>query len=351
MPSQSTIQEPDPSAKRRRASVWGFKLVGTFIGAGLAVWIISRYDMASLWPAFRSFNLLVASALIPFMLINLVLRAARWRILLGTEGPGLWATFSALMIGQLANLVTPARGGDLVRVYILGNTSQISRSAILATVLVERVIDLLAMSSFLAATVYVSGAPVWMQQGGLLLGTGAMGVILVLIVASSAGEPLIAWMLQRARFLPPSMIIRIRIVLSEFLSGIVGLRVPRQAASFLLATAFIWVTEILVLWVVARAFGIDLSMFDSWILMLFAAFSSLIPAMPGQLGAFEFAVVSGADWIGRTGPEILAFALGWHFVLLAGTCLVGTACLIASGKSLLPRSRRERSPAEIHPPK
>ena len=47
-----------------------------------------------------------------------------------------------MMIGYLANNVLPAWGGELVRACVLGQREGVAKSTMLATIVVERVADL-----------------------------------------------------------------------------------------------------------------------------------------------------------------------------------------------------------------
>ena len=51
-----------------------------------------------------------------------------------------------LLVGYLANNILPARLGELVRSHYLGDREGISRASALGTVVVERVVDLVASS-------------------------------------------------------------------------------------------------------------------------------------------------------------------------------------------------------------
>jgi uncharacterized membrane protein YbhN (UPF0104 family) len=93
-------------------------------------------------------------------------RAKRWRWLFppGPEPPGI---MPATMIGYMANNVLPLRAGEVVRIYVLARklresgrmTGAQSIWLVTATMVVERVLDSLAIVSILAMLVLVIPLP------------------------------------------------------------------------------------------------------------------------------------------------------------------------------------------------
>jgi len=66
-------------------------------------------------------------------------RAYRWRLLLKPlKNTRFGNAFGSLSIGFMANSVLPARGGEFVRAFAIGQTEKMSKSASFATIIVER---------------------------------------------------------------------------------------------------------------------------------------------------------------------------------------------------------------------
>ena len=75
-------------------------------------------------------------------LLTNILRSYRWKYLLNPIRPiGIVSVFSGVAIGYMANNVLPARLGELVRSYFLGQKEGLSKSSTLATIVVERLLD------------------------------------------------------------------------------------------------------------------------------------------------------------------------------------------------------------------
>jgi glycosyltransferase 2 family protein len=98
-----------------------------------------------------SVPLLLAS--MALQVLHLMVRALRWRILLSPvkERIGFYNLFSTTVIGYMASTLFPFRVGEILRPLMLAGRERISRGAALATIGVERILDILLVVLFLGA--------------------------------------------------------------------------------------------------------------------------------------------------------------------------------------------------------
>ena len=90
------------------------------------------------------------------MFLNLVIRAWRWQYLLEPLGPTSFGNaFRATAVGFAATSVLPARAGEVIRPYFLARHERMSATSAFATVILERVLDMLTVLVLLAAYVFV----------------------------------------------------------------------------------------------------------------------------------------------------------------------------------------------------
>ncbi|MBI3292318.1 MAG: flippase-like domain-containing protein, partial [Elusimicrobia bacterium] len=102
--------------------------------------------------------------------VGFLFRTWRWQVLLSPLGAVAGKhLFAFLMIGFLANNLLPLRAGELVRAHLTGTRMRISRSATLATVLVERTCDGLSFAVlFLITTWFLPFPPVLRRSAWIL---------------------------------------------------------------------------------------------------------------------------------------------------------------------------------------
>jgi len=253
-----------------------------------------------------------------------------------------FSLYHGITAGIFGNNILPARGGELVRVYLLAKQESLSKSMVLASVVLERIADLIIACLLLGTIALIYTMPPWLKEGGVIIGAIAITALLFLLILESVGSRLFNRFLILISFFPEWIIIRIRLLFENFLEGIKGLLNMRAAAGFLLLTSLIWIIDISIIWFLARAFHLELSISNCLIAQLFAIFSGLIPALPGQLGAFEFAVVSGLKAMDIESEIALVFAFGWHIYYFAITSILGIISLTLIDSSILSSYRSNK---------
>ncbi|MGH7809897.1 MAG: lysylphosphatidylglycerol synthase transmembrane domain-containing protein, partial [Candidatus Binatia bacterium] len=133
-------------------------------------------------------------------LLAIWLRAWRWRYLIpDSETMKTGNLFSATMIGFMGNNLLPLRIGDLARAYIAAKKENVTASAILATVVIERLLDVFAILAMLSVIFFHMPLPRWIANGFLIMLALGGAAWLVLLLMRSRANLLCAWF---APFLP-----------------------------------------------------------------------------------------------------------------------------------------------------
>lgn len=106
------------------------------------------------WQTIRSANVLFLLAGFVVYYLSFPLRALRWRILLQNVGftqangvrlPKFWKLVEIIYISFFANVIVPAKLGDLYRAYLLHQDTGVSATRSFGTVLAERLLDLIVL--------------------------------------------------------------------------------------------------------------------------------------------------------------------------------------------------------------
>ena len=101
-------------------------------------------DLADVWVQVRRARLDLLVAGFGAVVVTYVIRAYRWQYLLHPIGRTRFRTaFRTTVIGFAALGVLPARAGDVLRPYLLARQEGLSTSATFATIVMERVLDLI----------------------------------------------------------------------------------------------------------------------------------------------------------------------------------------------------------------
>ena len=283
------------------------------------------------WPevvqAFRfvDLGLLILSTL--WLSLVFLVRAYRWQLLLTpVASVPVSVFFSATLIGFMGNNILPLRAGELLRLYALARLGPVSMSHALATGTLDRVFDMLVVSLFLGLSL-----PLIPGLEGYTA-TNALFLSLIVILLGSA------WFLVRGdnprwvRRVPQ----RIRPGVEEFLDS---LQVLRSGPLFLKTLAFsttIWGGMVIYFWLLLYACALSLPIEAALVVMLLLAVGVALPAAPGFVGVFQYAVVLALSFFSVPKEEALSFSIVSHLAVYVPVTLGGLFLLLRSGLSLWP---------------
>ena len=228
-------------------------------------------------------------------------RSRRWNNLLAPLGVKLpIARLVAISsVGFMAILALPARLGEFVRPALIRKKGEISASAALGTIAVERVIDGLFMSLtvfFTFLSLRGPDSPSWM----LVTAFTALGIFSAALVflALSLRWPEktvnTAVTLTLARYYAPRLAEMLREMLSNMIRGFVVLKDRRNLMKFALWTAVYWGVNGLSLWVLAQGFqGIDVPLIGAYAILGTVAVGIMIPNAPALVGQYTYFTIVG----------------------------------------------------------
>ncbi len=248
------------------------------------------------WQAISNANLFFFLAAFLVYYLSFGLRALRWRSLLENVGyrkdagislPKFWRLTEIVYLSFFANAIVPAKLGDLYRAYLLRQDIGVSTTRSFATVLAERLLDLIILLLLFIPALIISlhqNMPSQLRLGmEILLGVVILGII-GLFVLRLAREPI-------AHLLPE----RFREHYYHFQEGTLGSfrRVPLLSGF----TIGIWSCEALRFFLVALALHLFAGSFihilaASIFIGLGEALLTAIPATGGGVGLVEGGMVA-----------------------------------------------------------
>ena len=327
----------------RRALQLAFGLLVSAVCLWLAMHDVRLGEV--LW-ALRHADYLGFAALMALTLLGFWLRAFRWRWLMQTSRPiALGPLFSAVMIGFMANNLLPLRLGEFVRAWALGLSERMSKTTVFATIVVERVVDMITLIAIFGLAIWVHplvgrGEATGMVHRGaglMMLGAGGLAVLLVLMER----RPRLAEAMVRlaARPLPARLRGRAEGMLAHFVEGLGLFRdLPRLAWVFFLSFAMFGVFA-LCLSVSMWSFRIDQPWYAGLVMLVVTAIGIMVPAAPGYIGTLHVSCKIGLGLFG-VAPEV-SVPFSWFF--WAGQwipiTLTGLVCLRRQGLSLAAMGR------------
>lgn len=299
----------------------------SFVMLGLCLWLVwpgaaERHELAD---AFARLEWeVVAPYLLAFLGLQTVVhvcRSLRWNHLLAPLGVKIPAgpLLAISSVGFMAILALPARLGEFVRPGLLRRRG-ISASAALGTVAVERIVDGLMISLFVFGAFFAirgPNAPGWMMPTAYSVLAVFTAALVFLVFAMWRPEPTVRFCL-RLTLLPrfaPRIARVIETKLHDMIRGFAVLKDRENLLAFCLWTLVYWVANGLGVWVLALAFGLDLSMIGGLAVMGLVAVGISLPNSPGLVGQFQWFTLLGLSLY--LGPEVLEKGTDLHTKALA----------------------------------
>ena len=113
--------------------------LGFIISISVIIWMLFKIDFQTLGRAFRQFRWEWIPLLVFVYLAGFFVRGFRWQIMLHPLKTISWLTStSVILIGYMANNVLPARIGEIVRAYTIGEKERMSKISALSSI-IERI--------------------------------------------------------------------------------------------------------------------------------------------------------------------------------------------------------------------
>jgi len=263
-----------------------------------------------------------------FVILMQGLRSYRWGIILSPlQKLDQLTLFSVTSVGFLAIIAIPARIGELARPYLIARKSSIKMSSALGTVIVERVLDSLAVLAITIAVLILQDLPPWMIKSGILF-----FIITLLMIACMIG---LIWRRDKAvkiidrilRFLPGKLADKVNAVIHHFIDGFEVIKDVKTLLSLLFLSAAVWLVDVAAIYSLILAFGFKLPVMAAFVVMVILIAGIAIPTAPGFVGNWHFACILGLSLFGLAKPEGFSFALVYHLVAMAPVIILGVIFL------------------------
>lgn len=303
--------------KRKAASI----AVGLALSAGFLALALRNVRLDELAHALAQARWAWIPVMLAVSALDLVVRAARWRILLKRGRPKLWDLIRFETIGLAVNNVLFMRLGELARSFLAARGLSLPFLTVLASVAVERALDVASLLTLflLAGWLQPALVPTALLKAAAAAWAGALSALALLALAEKPLSPGGSWERRLKRW--P----RLHGVVASLAAGAAILREPRAALSAGFLGLLLWAIDASFYWAGARALGLE-SLVDyprSVLVLSWAAAGAFLPAAPGAFGTFEAMVKAILERFGAEPAQALAFAVfnhmtGYLFVTAAG---------------------------------
>lgn len=297
-------------------------LSGTALG-GAFLWLaIGHIDGDELRHSLTEFSFAPIAVAVLLYWMALALRVARWSGLLRQIGfVRNHHVAETLIIGYAVNNVLPARLGELFRADYAKRRFGFSRTTILGSIVIERMLDLGVIALLLVtglAFADIAGGAGFRDQFEYIAVTATtlIGLVLIGVYFLRSGE---------LRRIPVP--VAARRLLHDFVVGVGSLN-RRSLITTGAMSLGVWTFEVLALVCMFHAAAIDLHPGEAFVVMGVMSLSTLVPTAPGYIGTYQLVAALAMAAFGYSETLGVVAATGIQVFLFGSVTLVGIGALI-----------------------
>ena len=278
------------------------------------------------------------------MFVNLALRAWRWQYLLEPLGKTSFTNaFRATAVGFAASSVLPARAGEVIRPYFLARHERMSATGAFATIILERLLDMLTVLALLAACVFLFGreleaandvAFAAVKWAGATALVGSLVALALLFVLAGNPARLGEALFRLAQVLPSKLAELLARVAEKFATGLGAIRRPGRLFVALVLSLPLWLSIAFGIWTAAVAFRLDVSFTGSFLLVALLVIGVALPT-PGAVGGFHEMFRLGVTlFFGAPNDAAVGAAIVLHALSIGPSLLLGLLFAAQEGLNL-----------------
>jgi uncharacterized protein (TIRG00374 family) len=266
-------------------------------------------------------------ALVGFYLI----KAWRWRLLLKPVGD--YHTLRDLvpptMTGFAFNNLLPAHLGDFVRVYLFARKFRAPVTAVLSTVVLERVFDIVAILLLLGTGLVFVELPDPNVRRAALVFAAAAGAFVIVALAyviwTRRFVAIFEAVLARLPLVPAGLRRKLATMLEAGAAGLASLKHPQLLAGIAVSSLAQWILNGSMVYLALWSFGIQVGngLLVSCIVLGVTALAVAIPSSPGYFGVIQAAFMSVLALFGANQADVFAASIYFHLAQYIPVTLVG----------------------------
>ena len=263
-------------------------------------------------------------------LLSTLARALSWRLTINQAlpppHPRFGQVFSAYGVGLLGNAVLPARAGELARVAVLRRHlphGKGTSATLLGTVFAHRLFDLFPVAILIVWVLLTAKIPHWAVTSLVIFGLVGIALLAVGLLSARTGE---------GRVHDGMGSLRALLLMAR--QGLAVLRRPVPALGAALFQCVGWLMQLLAVWAVMAAFGLDLPLPAAGLVLLLMNVAIIFPLWPGNVGLLQAAVALPLGQYGVAYGTGFAYGLVLQAVEMSVGVAVGLIFLAREGLSL-----------------
>jgi uncharacterized protein (TIRG00374 family) len=315
----------------------------TLVTVALVAWFLRQANFSEVWKEIRGARLDALAMSFVMIALTYLVRAYRWQFLLRPLGRTRFReVFRTTVIGFAANTVLPARVGEVVRPYLLARREHLSVTATFATIILERLLDLVTVVLLLGVfvVIYTPVAPINEGVYRAVKGGGVAAAVTAAVslafVAAVSRRPAVVERLSAsvAAWLPTRIGARVGHMARMFVHGLAVTRDPVRLFEALAWSVPLWLAIAGGIWFVTVAFHMTMPYIGSFLVLALLVVGVAVPT-PGAVGGFHEAFrVAATSFFAVENDRAVGAAIVLHASSFLPVTVVGAIFMLQDGLGL-----------------
>ena len=301
-------------------------ILGSLVGL-LFVWLAFRgTDIEGIKSSFKAVKYIYIVPVVFLSIVVLVLRSYRWGVILEPlEKINQRTLFSITAVGFMAINLLPVRMGEFARPYLISKKSSIRMGSALATIVVERIFDMLTLMIFLLLVLVTVKLPDWIFKSACSVLLFVIPLFLLLIFLAVKRDISAKGVDRMISILPKTLSSRLMRLFHSFLDGLQILPDIKKTFYITFLSAIIWSLIALATYILFSSFKsmLNLPLAAAYAVLVITALGVTLPAAPGFVGNYHYSCVLALTLFGIPKTDALTFAIILHFTQVIVTISLG----------------------------
>jgi glycosyltransferase 2 family protein len=292
-----------------------------------SIWLLVRdVDLAEVGTQLSHSNWLLLVVCMVSVPVAMTLKCVRWRYLFVEQtAPPFPPLISSLYIGYLMNTVLPARVGEFVRAYLVGRAPTVGTPAALASIALEKILDLATLGFVLVGLIltgHLPPLPDWMAASAYTSALLLVGGLVALVVTFAIRGHIVAFVAVLEERVSPLRRVRLKALATSFLDTLAVLARPRVLPRIIFWSVITWSFSAVSLWAAIAGVGISVGLSAILLALVVTNIGMAAPSAPGYVGVFHLLLVESLQPFGVDRSHALGAAVIAHTIIF-GNFIVG----------------------------
>jgi len=267
-------------------------------------------------------------------LIVVCIKSYRWQLIMdpekkyGKRRNSFWLICKVTFMGFAGNNLLPARGGDWLKIYLLGKWKNMSKASLASVTALDKIFDgisILLLFGLFALYAVLLGQhhtyPTWVKTGSIIV-----SIVIIVSLGICAGL-----LIYHKRTRKKTELGQIATLIQKLGAGMNMLSRKKIVLATILISLVSSLLQILTIWMCQMAFNIDMAPWIPAVIFIAINLAIIIPSAPSGIGPFEAAGVLAYTWIGLKTETAFNISFMYHAVQFIPVTLIGMSFYFKSG--------------------